>query len=400
MDVRISSQFTNSFTGVSADTVNKTRAAIATVLNLADATNDSPYVKVSSTTYNVTFSVGLSGVASTDWYGDTYGATMPNVLAERFAFVAKLPPTSVTCGYPSRDFDPSTFDGTSRRLLGKFRRLLKVNTAQVTAVQGNRKLLQLANPGATPYPAQSQQPSPPPAQPSFPFPPPVPRPPSPPPFPPPAPSPPPPPPPAPPPTPLVVPVHVLTGSVEHLQLLETLGAAVLNYERNASNTVTPQVSVLTKSMMENVTSGDVPATADAFESDPPTVGIVLRVLIAPTSFSDEPLVYDAISVLSQLASQNGDALSEALSREGLDVVGFSVFAEMVSTTVAPPAPPMPPEPPPQPPLPPAPPKRDASLIDPSVLYPLAGTFGVVSAVYGIIQLAAAKKKKKVAPERL
>ena len=161
MDVRISSQFTNSFTGVSADTVNKTRAAIATVLNLADATNDSPYVKVSSTTYNVTFSVGLSGVASTDWYGDTYGATMPNVLAERFAFVAKLPPTSVTCGYPSRDFDPSTFDGTSRRLLGKFRRLLKVNTAQVTAVQGNRKLLQLANPGATPYPAQSQQPSPP-----------------------------------------------------------------------------------------------------------------------------------------------------------------------------------------------------------------------------------------------
>jgi hypothetical protein len=34
------------------------------------------------------------------------------------------------------------------------------------------------------------------------------------------------------------------------------------------------------------------------------------------------------------------------------------------------------------------------------LYPLAGTFAVVAAVYGIIQAAAAKKRKKVQPERL
>ena len=59
---------------------------------------------------------------------------------------------------------------------------------------------------------------------------------------------------------------------------------------------------------------------------------------------------------------------------------------------------MPPEPPPFPPQPPAPPKRDATLIDTSMLAPLAGTFLVVSFAYAVVRMASAKRRKgKVRP---
>jgi hypothetical protein len=226
--------------------------------------------------------------------------------------------------------------------------------------------------------------------------------PSPPPQPPPTPSPPPAPPPNPPPAPLVVPVFVLVGESSLLPDLATLGTVVLNRERDGvSDTATPALSALTNAMAPNVTAGVVPFIADAFETATPTVGVVLKVVLAPTTFQDDPLPFDENGLASALTFENGEALKSALRKQGF-AVGDGAFlrASVVETTAAPPAPPEPPEPPPKPPTPPAPSKRDASLIDPSVLYPLAGTFGVVGGVYGIVQLVAAKKKKKVAPARM
>jgi hypothetical protein len=133
------------------------------------------------------------------------------------------------------------------------------------------------------------------------------------------------------------------------------------------------------------------------------VAAKFTVLIESSLYGTDPdfTYVDGASVIESLTRSNGDALITAFAAEGLSSAGLVL--EVATTTYvlkAPPQPPSPPSPPLAPPSPPAPPKRDAALIDPSVLYPLAGTFAVVAAVYGIIQAAAAKKRKKVQPERL
>ena len=128
----------------------------------------------------------------------------------------------------------------------------------------------------------------------------------------------------------------------------------------------------------------------------------LTVLVESLSYADPSFLYrDGATAINVLTRSNGDALIESFAEEGLPSAGLTLdVAATAHVTIAPPQPPQPPSPPQAPPSPPAPPKRDAALIDPSVLYPLAGTFAVVAAVYGIIQLAASKKRKKVEPERL
>jgi hypothetical protein len=198
-------------------------------------------------------------------------------------------------------------------------------------------------------------------------------------------------------------VHVLVSAEAALADLETLGGEILNPTREADDITTPSVSLLTRAMDPDVATGAAPATADAFESGSPTVAAKFTVLIESSLYGIDPdfTYVDGASVIESLTRSNGDALITAFAAEGLSSAGLVL--EVATTTYvlkAPPQPPSPPSPPLAPPSPPAPPKRDAALIDPSVLYPLAGTFAVVAAVYGIIQAAAAKKRKKVQPERL
>ena len=387
--------FANTFEGVDASKRNKTRVALARALDLLDVANDSPNVKITGLKYNVTFSVGISGIDAAAWYGDTYGRTLPGVVAERFAEVARLPPADVACGFPNRETSAGDSTGSRRRTLSTRRALVERRRA--------RDLLALASPsGSDPYPDKAPHPPPLTPAPTFPSPPPTPRPPSPP-LPPPPPQPPPSPPPQPPPPPLVVPVHVLVAEEEALARLETLGSSILNPTREEGDIATPALlSRLTRAMRADVDDGSAPETADAFESDAPKVAVRLTVVVESLSYSDPEFLYrDGTTAINALTRSNGDALIESFAQEGLPSAGLTLdVAETAHVTIAPPAPPQPPSPPLAPPSPPAPPKRDAALIDPSVLYPLAGTFAVVSAVYGIIQLAASKKRKKVEPERL
>jgi len=400
LELQVRAPFANTFEGVDASTRNKTRVALARALDLLDVANDSPNVKITGLKYNVTFSVGISGVDAAAWYGEEYGRTLPGVVASRFAQVARLPPADVKCGFPNRE-DKGEATGSRRRTLSlSTRRALVERRRDLLA----RDLLALASPsGSSPYPERAPQPPPPSPAPTFPSPPPTPRPPSPPPSPPPQPSPPPRPPPQPPPAPLVVPVHVLVAEEAALARLETLGSAILNPTREEGDIATPALlSLLTRAMRADVIGGAAPATADAFESAAPAVAVRLTVLVESLSYADPSFLYrDGATAIEALTRSNGDALIESFAEEGLPSAGLTLdVATTAHVTIAPPQPPQPPSPPLAPPSPPAPPKRDAALIDPSVLYPLAGTFAVVAAVYGIIQLAASKKRKKVEPERL
>ena len=124
----------------------------------------------------------------------------------------------------------------------------------------------------------------------------------------------------------------------------------------------------------DVASGAAPATADAFESAAPTVAARFEVVVESLLYSDPAFAYvDGASVVTALTRSNGDALIEAFAAEGLPSAGLVLDdATTARVATAPPQPPQPPSPPTAPPAPPAPPKRDAALIDPSVLYPLAG----------------------------
>ena len=127
-----------------------------------------------------------------------------------------------------------------------------------------------------------------------------------------------------------------------------------------------------------------------FQNVPMNVGarLALRVIWDPS---------DAASATARLTT--GSGLRDALSTRGLDAADAEATTLAPTTSVyAPPSPPMPPEPPPFPPQPPAPPKRDATLIDTSMLAPLAGTFLVVSFAYAVVRMASAKRRKgKVRP---
>jgi hypothetical protein len=384
VDVQISAPFANAFVGMDERASNQIRAALAQVLDSTDVVSSSISVQITGLAYNVTFFLGISGVTSSEWYGPTYARTFPSVVAARFAEIARVPPDDVACGYPSRD----AFLGATigRRRATTRRRLVSRDS--------NRRLLALWSSNGTMYPEQPPFPSPPPPRPTFPSPPPPPRPPSPPPFPPPVPSPPPSPPPQLPPMPLVVPVHVIAWDAASLRRFEFIAPVALRRTPN------PMDAPMAKASAPDVVSGDIPAALDAFEVAAPVVAVRLRVLFESTSAA-EGLGYDRESLPAALSGGNGAVLAEALVSAGVSNVGarVTVTATTLATTTAPPAPPSPPSPPQPPPSPPAPSKRDADLIDPSVLYPLTATFAVVATAYGVVRLAARKKRKKIQPER-
>jgi hypothetical protein len=144
-----------------------------------------------------------------------------------------------------------------------------------------------------------------------------------------------------------------------------------------------------------VVDGDVPASlvdatllgGDAAAAGNVDVGALVRARIR----WDPDDVATAESRLT-----TGDWLYNALTSRGVDAEGLRVeLATRPSAKLyAPPNPPTPPSPPAAPPNPPAPPSRDATLIDTSMLAPLAGTFVVVAFGYSAAKMAGAKRKGK------
>ena len=347
-----------------------TRRAIAEALG-ANATD----VSIDKVEYNVSFAIDLVGVQSEDWYGAAYGATFGVHVARRFAALVRVGDADVACGAAPRDFAYDSEVSAKRRR----RRLLRLKS-------GRRALLQLSTPAGTVLPDAPPPPPPTNPTPMFPHPPPTPMPPHPPPAPPPPPSPPPSPPPAPPPPPLVVPTHVFAPDAETAAEVKARGVAALTPRTLPNGRV---ATPLLDALAPDVVDGDVPASlVDAtLLAGNVDVGALVRARIR----WDPDDVATAESRLT-----TGDWLYNALTSRGVDAEGLRVeLATRPSAKLyAPPNPPTPPSPPAAPPNPPAPPSRDATLIDTSMLAPLAGTFVVVAFGYSAAKMAGAKRKGK------
>ena len=369
--------------GIDGATLETVRSALAATLGVNDTD-----VRVDGVKYNATFELAMVGVDSADWYGTNGNGSASAALATRFAVMTRWPESEVSAG-PA----PRNFVGRRLRFVGRRLRYAEGGGENdgASRVFAARRLLQLSTPPGTVLP---QAPAPPPPRaptPTFPSPPPVPAAPFPPPAPPPFPSPPPSPPPNPPPSPLVVPVHVLAETADELARLEAAAATLLNPRRVVGDATTPAPPRILAALRPDVDAGVIPAgIIDVFQNVPMNVGarLALRVIWDPS---------DAASATARLTT--GSGLRDALSTRGLDAADAEATTLAPTTSVyAPPSPPMPPEPPPFPPQPPAPPKRDATLIDTSMLAPLAGTFLVVSFAYAVVRMASAKRRKgKVRP---
>ena len=371
--------------GIDGATLETVRSALAATLGVNDTD-----VRVDGVKYNATFELAMVGVDSSDWYGTNGNESASAALATRFAVMTRWPESEVSAGPAPRNF-------VGRRLLrraeggGENDGASRDGASRVFASRVSRRLTQLSTPPGTVLP---QAPAPPPPRaptPTFPSPPPVPAAPFPPPAPPPFPSPPPSPPPNPPPSPLVVPVHVLAETADELARLEAAAATLLNPRRVVGDATTPAPPRILAALRPDVDAGVIPpGIIDVFQNVPMNVGarLALRVIWDPS---------DAASATARLTT--GSGLRDALSTRGLDAADAEATTLAPTTSVyAPPSPPMPPEPPPFPPQPPAPPKRDATLIDTSMLAPLAGTFLVVSFAYAVVRMASAKRRKgKVRP---